>query len=208
MIGIVDYGVGNLYSLTCSLRNVGEDAVVTREEAILREVDRIILPGVGAFADARERLRILRLDSLLQSMAAQGKPLLGICLGMQLLFSRSFEYGEHEGLGLISGEIRSLQEALSAEAKVPHMGWNGLCFKEKENPLLKGVEAGDFVYYVHSYYATECEEALVAWAEYGNVRVPGVVQRKNVFGTQFHPEKSGEVGLRMLANFGKEVAFC
>ena len=208
MIGIVDYGVGNLYSLTCSLRQVGEEAVVTREEAVLRGADRIILPGVGAFEDARERLQSLRLDELLQSLAGLGKPLLGICLGMQLLFERSFEYGEHRGLGLIRGEIRSLRPVLSADAKVPHMGWNSLLFSPKESSLLKGVQAGDFVYYVHSYYAADCEEALVAWSEHGGVSVPGVVQWKNVLGTQFHPEKSGEVGLRILANFGREVATC
>ena len=169
MIAVVDYGVGNLYSLTCSLRRIGAQCVVTRDERELREAERIILPGVGAFGDAADRLRTYGLDGLLGELAAAGKPLLGICLGMQLLFDKSFEYGEHAGLGLI-----------------------------------RGVRAGDFVYYVHSFYAAECDAALVATSAYGGAVVAGVVRNGNVCGTQFHPEKSGEVGLRMLKAFAME----
>lgn len=204
MIAVVDYGVGNLYSLTCSLRHIGAQCVVTRDERELREAERIILPGVGAFGDAADRLRTYGLDGLLGELAAAGKPLLGICLGMQLLFDKSFEYGEHAGLGLIRGEVRPLAAELRAGAKTPHMGWNSLDVCREGDPLLCGVRAGDFVYYVHSFYAAECDAALVATSAYGGAVVAGVVRNGNVCGTQFHPEKSGEVGLRMLKAFAME----
>ena len=204
MIGIVDYGVGNLYSLSCSLRHLGAEAVITREESVLRSAEKVILPGVGAFGDAAEKLHRLGLSVLLKNLAAEGKPLLGICLGMQLLLEKSYEYGEHEGLGLIGGNVRPLAAVLSQEEKVPHMGWNSLSFAKKSDPLLNGLREGDFVYYVHSFYAADCGEALVAASAYGGVQVPGVVRRGNVCGTQFHPEKSGQVGLKMLENFVKE----
>lgn len=210
MIAVVDYGVGNLYSLTCSLKHIGAACVVTREEDALRSAERIILPGVGAFGDAAQKLRELKLDALLKALAAEGKPLMGICLGMQLLFDRSFEYGEHAGLGLIPGEVRPLAPALHDGAKVPHMGWNSLRFHQPDDPLLRSIHEGDFVYYVHSFYATECGEALVASSEYGGVTVAGAVRNGSVCGTQFHPEKSGEIGLRILRSFamGEEGEAC
>lgn len=205
MIAVVDYGVGNLYSLCCSLEHIGAEAQVTRDEAALRAADAIILPGVGAFGDAADKLRALKLDALLRSLALGGKPLMGICLGMQLLFSRSFEYGEHEGLGLIAGEVQPLAPVLSAGAKTPHMGWNTLDFYKPKpaEPLLSGIYEGDAVYYVHSYYATGLGDALVAASSYGGVTIPGLVRRGAVCGAQFHPEKSGEVGLRILASFAR-----
>ena len=210
MIAVVDYGVGNLYSLTCSLRHIGAQCTVTREENALRAADRIILPGVGAFGDAAEKLHALRLDALLRDLAGQGKPLMGICLGMQLLFDKSYEYGEHAGLGLIPGEVRPLAPVHAPGAKVPHMGWNSLHLNRPEDPLLSGVREGDFVYYVHSFYATGCGEALAASSDYGGVTVAGAVRRGSVCGTQFHPEKSGAVGLRILRAFamGEEDAAC
>jgi imidazole glycerol-phosphate synthase subunit HisH len=204
MIAVVDYGVGNLYSLTCSLRHIGVEAVVTREESELRAAEKIILPGVGAFGDAAEKLRALRLDGFLKDQAALGKPLMGVCLGMQLLFDVSEEYGRHEGLGLISGRVTPLAP-VAGDLKVPHMGWNSLRLHKPGDPLLAGVHEGDYVYFVHSFYVADCENALVASAEYG-VPVAGVVRNRNVCGTQFHPEKSGEVGLRILASFAKGAA--
>ncbi|HNW85670.1 MAG TPA: imidazole glycerol phosphate synthase subunit HisH [Candidatus Limiplasma sp.] len=206
MIAIVDYGVGNLYSLTCSLTRIGAQAMVTREEAALRSADRIILPGVGAFGDAADKLRALKLDALIKQQAALGKPLLGVCLGMQLLFDRGLEYGVHEGLGLIGGDVVPLAPEAKG-LKVPHMGWNSLDILKPEDPLMKGIHPGDYVYYVHSYYAAGCEKALVATSAYGTA-VPGVVRNGNVCGTQFHPEKSGAVGLSILAAFAKEADAC
>ncbi|MEA4927285.1 MAG: imidazole glycerol phosphate synthase subunit HisH [Candidatus Limiplasma sp.] len=204
MIAIVDYGVGNLYSLTCSLRHIGAEATVTRDEAALRAAEKIILPGVGAFGDAADKLRALKLDVLLQQQAALGKPLLGVCLGMQLLFDEGQEYGLHRGLGLIHGRVISL--APEAEGlKVPHMGWNSLDIRKPEDPLLAQVRQGDYVYFVHSYYAAFCDEALVATAAYGT-DVAAVVRNGCVCGTQFHPEKSGAVGLSILAAFAKGAA--
>ena len=208
MIAVVDYGVGNLYSLNCSLRHIGVESVVTREEAVLRAADKIILPGVGAFGDAAAKLRELGLDTLLKELAAAGKPLMGICLGMQLLFDESHEYGCHQGLGLIPGKVMPLSPVLPEGMKVPHMGWNSLTFHQPEDALLTGIKEGAHVYYVHSFYATDCEEAWVATSEYGGVTVPGAVRCGNVCGTQFHPEKSGEIGLQMLASFAKEGSAC
>ena len=200
MIGIVDYGVGNLYSLTSSLKALGQEAVVTGDEEILRQADRIILPGVGAFADARAKLDATGLVPLLLA-EAQRKPLLGICLGMQMLFQRSFEYGEHQGLGLVDGEVVSLREDLADPTlKVPHMGWNSLQI-QRDDPLFRYVKSGEYVYYVHSFYAKSCEANTIGSSRYGNVSVTGVVRSGNVYGTQFHPEKSGDVGLRLLKAF-------
>lgn len=206
MIAVVDYGVGNLYSLLCSLRKIGVEAEVTGEAGILSAADRILLPGVGAFGDAAAKLRERKLDGPLKELAAKGKPLMGICLGMQLLFQESIEYGRHEGLGLIPGVVRPLQGAIQPGAKVPHMGWNSLRVAKPEDPLVSGIREGDFVYYVHSYYVTGCEASLVAGSDYAGVMIPGVVRSGNVCGTQFHPEKSGEVGLRILRAFTKEGA--
>lgn len=203
MIAIVDYGVGNLYSLVSSLHHLGLAAEVTGKVEDLRAADRIVLPGVGAFGDARAKLDATGLVPVLLE-EAEKKPFLGICLGMQLLFDRSFEYGEHPGLGLVPGEVADLREDLSDKTlKVPHMGWNSLEFQKKDDPLLRDVSDGEYVYYVHSFYARRCAESTAAVSRYGNVAVTGVVRRGNVWGTQFHPEKSGDTGLRILKAFGE-----
>ena len=202
MIAIVDYGVGNLFSLVSSLRHLGLTAEVTGKAEDLRAADRIVLPGVGAFGDAKAKLDATGLVPVLLE-EAEKKPFLGICLGMQLLFDRSFEYGERPGLGLVPGEVADLREDLTDKSlKVPHMGWNSLEFL-KEDPLLRYVENGEYVYYVHSFYARRCAESTVAVSRYGNVAVTGVVRRGCVWGTQFHPEKSGDAGLRLLRAFGE-----
>lgn len=206
MIAIVDYGVGNLYSLSCSLNHIGAESAVTRDPDVLRAADKIILPGVGAFGDAADKLRALKLDAPVKEQAVLGKPLLGVCLGMQLLFDKSFEYGEHEGLGLIRGNVRPMAPLVGGR-KVPHMGWNSLDFAKPDDPLLRGLKPGDFVYFVHSFFAADCGEALVATAEYG-IPLAAVVRSGNVCGTQFHPEKSGETGLAILANFAKGAGVC
>ena len=204
-IAIVDYGVGNIYSLECSLQSLGFTTKVTADLNQLEKADRIILPGVGAFGDAVEKLQNAGLAEGVVQLAEGGKPLLGICLGMQLLFEKSIEFGEHNGLGLIPGQIVSIEDDLKPQGftyKVPHMGWNPLQILKKNSPIMKYSHEGDFVYYVHSYYGKYCEESLVAASEYG-IKITGVVQRNNVFGTQFHPEKSGKVGLAILQAFGE-----
>ena len=201
MIAIVDYGVGNLFSLECSLRSIGGEVVVTGEADILRQADKLILPGVGAFEDAARKLRLSGLDAVIKEEAARGKPILGICLGMQLLFDRSYEYGEHPGLGLIPGEVVPMEGVIPANLKIPHIGWNQLRFK-KESPLFRYIESGDCVYFVHSYYAAHCDDYVIADAEYG-AWLTAAVQNKNVFGCQFHPEKSGTVGLSILKAFAQ-----
>ena len=203
MIAIVDYGVGNLYSLVSSLHHLGLAAEVTGKAEDLCAADRIVLPGVGAFGDARAKLDATGLVPVLLE-EAEKKPFLGICLGMQLLFDRSLEYGEHPGLGLVPGEVADLREDLSDKTlKVPHMGWNSLEFQKKDDPLLRDVSDGEYVYYVHSFYARRCAESTSAVSRYGNVAVTGVVRQGNVWGTQFHPEKSGDTGLRILKAFGE-----
>jgi len=199
MIAIVDYGVGNLFSLKSSLTAIGADAVVTGDAEDLRRADRIILPGVGAFADAMNRLRTSGLAAAVTASADAGKPLLGICLGMQLLFEKSLEYGEHEGLALIPGEVVPMKGVIPAELKVPHIGWNALHFKTA-SPLLKYISDGSFVYFVHSYYAEHCDDSVIATAEYG-AELTAAVASGNVYGCQFHPEKSGTVGLNILRAF-------
>jgi len=201
MIAIIDYGVGNLYSLTCSLNHIGVEGVVTRDEAVIRGADKIILPGVGAFGDAADKLRALQLDTLVKEQAALGKPLLGVCLGMQLLFDKGFEYGTHEGLGLIHGHVESMAPYVG-DRKVPHMGWNSLDITKPDDPLLKDIKQGDYVYFVHSFYGADCDQALVATAHYG-IPLTAIVRSGNVVGTQFHPEKSGETGLKILSCFAK-----
>ncbi len=201
-IAIIDYGVGNLFSLAASFRMLGADTVVTGDADVIRAADRIILPGVGAFADAAAKLRATGLDALVRAEAAAGKPLLGICLGMQMLFSRSYEYGEHEGLGLIDGEVMPISPVIGEGLKVPHIGWNSLDFpagKEK-SPLFRYISEGDYVYFVHSYAAMQCEDAVIATSTYG-VPLTAAVAHRNIYGTQFHPEKSGDVGLRILRAF-------
>ena len=202
MIAIVDYGVGNLFSLVSSLKALGLAAEVTGDAGRLRAADRIILPGVGAFADAMDKLTATGLVPVLKA-ECQKKPLLGICLGMQLLFDRSFEYGEHPGLGLVPGQVADLRQDLTDRAlKVPHMGWNSLRIL-RDDPLFRYVEDGEYVYYVHSYYARDCRPSTLAVSRYGDVDVTGAVRRGNVWGTQFHPEKSGDTGLRLLKAFGE-----
>lgn len=196
---IIDYGVGNLFSLRSSLSAIGIDAEVTRDRDSLRAADKLILPGVGAFRDAAQALRDTGMDELVKEEAASGKPLMGICLGMQLLFDVSYEYGSHKGLGLIPGEIRALSDICPPELKIPHIGWNSLAL-QGESPLLKYVGDGDFVYFVHSYYADTAEENVIAKTEYGAV-FTAAVQRGNVCGCQFHPEKSGNTGLSILKAF-------
>ena len=196
MTVIVDYGVGNLFSLISSFRKIGEEAVVSPDPSVIAAADRIILPGVGAFGDAVERLRKTSLDEVLK---AAKQPLLGICLGMQLLFDKSYEYGEHEGLGLIPGVIRPIAEKVT-DLKIPHMGWNALDIRMSEHPLLKYTRPGEYVYFVHSYYADCGMENVAASAEYG-IDIPAAAARGNVAGCQFHPEKSGDAGLRILKAF-------
>ena len=200
MIAIIDYGVGNLFSLCSSLKSIGAEAVVTPDPDTIRRADRIILPGVGAFADAAEKLRASGLDQILLEEAARGKPVMGICLGMQMLFEESHEYGIHKGLGLIPGRVIPMAGYIPADLKVPHIGWNPLIIKGDKHPLLRYVEEGDCVYFVHSYFATDCSEAVIATAEYGR-ELTAAVARGNVMGCQFHPEKSGKVGLSILKAF-------
>lgn len=205
MIAIVDYGVGNLFSLASSFRMVGADVTVTSDPDVIRAAERIVLPGVGAFGDAAAKLRASGLDRVVVEQARCGKPLLGICLGMQLLFDKSLEYGEHEGLGLIRGEICPISDAIPPELKIPHIGWNALHFGEKKSPLFKYLKEGDFVYFVHSFYGAKCEDSVIATTEYG-AELTAAVGSGNVYGCQFHPEKSGAVGLAILSAFCEKEA--
>ena len=200
MLAIIDYGVGNLFSLKSSLEAIGADVVVTADVDTIRKANQIILPGVGAFEDASRKLRESGLDTVIKEECAKGKPLMGICLGMQMLFEKSYEYGEHEGLGLIKGSVRPISEVIPENLKIPHIGWNALDFGKKESPLFKYIKEGDFVYFVHSYSARDCEDSLIATSEYG-ATLTAAVADKNVFGCQFHPEKSGDVGLSILRAF-------
>ncbi len=201
MLAIIDYGVGNLFSLKCSLLKIGADAVVTNDPEIIKKADRIILPGVGAFGDASKKLYETGLVPVIKSEVEKGKPLMGICLGMQLLFEKGYEYGEHKGLGLLKGSVIALSGKIDESLQIPHMGWNSLDFI-KESPLFKYINNGDFVYFVHSYYASECDDSLIATAQYG-IPVTAAVGKNNVFGCQFHPEKSGETGLNILKAFNE-----
>ncbi len=202
MIAIVDYGVGNLFSLQSSFAAIGSSgAVVVRTADALEKADKIVLPGVGAFGDASAKLRGSGMLETLLEQVNRGKPLLGICLGMQLLFDRSFEYGEHEGLGLIPGEVRPLSETVPTGLKIPHMGWNALRFT-KQSSLFRYIEDGDFVYFVHSYHGALCGDHTIALTDYG-APVTAAVQKDNVFGCQFHPEKSGNTGLKILKAFAE-----
>ncbi len=202
MTAIVDYGVGNLFSLSSSLSALGEETAVTGEPAAILSADRVILPGVGAFGDAARKLRSTGLFGTVREVAASGRPLLGICLGMQLLFEKSCEFGEHEGLGLVPGEVRPIKDVIPAELPVPHIGWNSLSFPgdRPRSPIFRYTEPGDYVYFVHSYYGAGAGECLTAFTEYG-AELTAAVQNGNVYGTQFHPEKSGPVGLRILRAF-------
>jgi len=203
MIAIVDYGVGNLFSLQSSFAAIGQEAVATGDPAVLRSADKLLLPGVGAFRDAAAKLRSTGLGAVVKSEAAAGKPLLGVCLGMQMLFDRSLEYGDHEGLGLIPGTVRPIADVIGPELKIPQIGWNALHMTRK-NLLLGRIREGDFVYFVHSYYAADCDDAVIATTEYG-AELTAAVARDNVFGCQFHPEKSGDVGLNILRAFCEDI---
>jgi glutamine amidotransferase len=200
MVAIIDYGVGNLFSLKSSFAAIGYDAVVSADPEALRSADRLILPGVGAFGDAANKLRESGLDKVLLEEVAKGKPLMGICLGMQMLFERSFEYGCHEGLGLIPGEIRPIYEVIGEELPIPQIGWNSLRIKGEKHPIFKYIEDGDCVYFVYSYYGANCSESVIADTEYG-AYLTAAVAKGNVCGCQFHPEKSGKVGLSILKAF-------
>ena len=199
MVGIIDYGVGNLFSLCSSFKAIGEEAFVSSDPAVLSKAARLVLPGVGAFEDAAGKLRASGLDGFVREQAAAGKPLLGICLGMQMLFEKSYEYGEHEGLGLLKGQVVSMEGRIPEDLKIPHMGWNRL--EVKSGKLLREVD-GQYVYFVHSFYADGCEESLAAVTEYG-IPITAAVEQGNIYGCQFHPEKSGNVGLSILQTFCK-----
>ena len=200
MIAIIDYGVGNLFSLKSSFAAIGAEAVVTADPAVIDAADRIILPGVGAFEDAARKLRDSGMADVVRRQAAAGKPIMGICLGMQLLFDKSYEYGEHQGLGLIPGAVRPIRDVIPADYKVPHIGWNALSFVGEKSRLFTYLNEGDCVYFVHSYYAADCGDAVTATAEYG-APLTASVEKGNVYGCQFHPEKSGKVGLSILKAF-------
>lgn len=200
MIAIIDYGVGNLFSLGSSFAAIGADVTVTGDKKVLANAEKIILPGVGAFHDAAEKLRREELDAFLVEQAKSGKIIMGICLGMQMLFEKSFEYGEHTGLSLLHGEIVPISKVVPKELKIPHMGWNALSFVGKKHALFKNINEGDCVYFVHSYFAQNCADSTIATAEYG-YPITAAVARENVLGCQFHPEKSGAVGLKILKAF-------
>ena len=200
MTVIVDYGVGNLFSLTSSFAFIGEEVTVSGEREVIASAERLLLPGVGAFADAAAKLREKELDTLLVEKAASGTPLMGICLGMQMLFEKSYEYGEHDGLSLIGGTVRPIDEQIPGGLKIPHIGWNALHFEGQKHPIFRHIEDGDCVYFVHSYAGVNCAADTIATAEYG-APLTAAVARGNVCGCQFHPEKSGKVGLAILKGF-------
>ena len=199
MLAIVDYGVGNLFSLCSSLKSLNQPAVITSDPKEISAADRVILPGVGAFGDAAEKLRNTGLDTVVREQAENGKPLLGICLGMQLLFEKSYEFGEHTGLGLLQGSIVPMKGTILEGLKIPQMGWNSLTLR-RSHPLLRDIKDGDCVYFVHSYYADGCDDSLIAFCDYGR-EITAAVASGNVMGCQFHPEKSGKVGLSILKAF-------
>ena len=199
MIAIIDYGVGNLFSLTSSFKKIGVDVVATADKEVIKSADKLILPGVGAFADAIKKLRDSGLDRVIIDEAKKGKKIMGICLGMQLLFEKSYEYGEHDGLGLLKGKVVPMENRIPSNLKIPHIGWNALDFK-RESEIFRYINDGDFVYFVHSFYANECDDSVIATSEYG-AEITAAVQKENVYGCQFHPEKSGSVGLNILKAF-------
>lgn len=204
MIAVIDYGVGNLFSLKSSLDYTGLENIFTNSESEIRKANALILPGVGAFRDAIDILNKTGLGTIVKEEAENGKKILGICLGMQLLFDKSYEYGEYKGLGLINGDIVSMKDNLkNKKLKVPHMGWNSLEFL-KEDKILKYINAGEYVYYVHSYYAENCNDSVIACSDY-DIKIPGIVKNNNIYGIQFHPEKSGKTGLNILKAFGEMI---
>ena len=199
MIAVIDYGVGNLFSLCSSLERIGAETVVTSDPEIIAKADKLILPGVGAFADAAQKLRDSGLDLVIKQQVKAGKEIMGICLGMQMLFEKSYEFGEHQGLGLLKGSVIPMEGTIPAGLKIPHIGWNALHFA-KDSKLLRYIQEGDCVYFVQSFYATDCADSVIATAEYGK-ELTAAVQQGNVMGCQFHPEKSGQVGLNILRAF-------
>ena len=199
MIAIIDYGVGNLFSLQSSFAAIGQQAVVTGDAAKIADAERVILPGVGAFADAYEKLCRNGMDEAVRRAVASGKPVMGICLGMQLLFERSFEYGKYPGLGLLKGEVVGMEGRIGPGLPIPHIGWNALKIC-RSGGVLKYVNEGDCVYFVHSFYADKCSDSVTATTDYG-IDLTASVQRDNLYGCQFHPEKSGRVGLSILRAF-------
>ena len=200
MVAIIDYGVGNLFSLHASFQAIGQQSAVTSDPAQIAAASHVILPGVGAFADAAAKLRGTGLDEVLRGEIRKGKPVMGICLGMQLLFEKSYEFGEHAGLSLLHGEVIPMAGTIPAGLKIPHIGWNALAIRKPDHPLMKYTESGDCVYFVHSFYAADCADSVIATAEYG-IDVTAAVAKGNVMGCQFHPEKSGTVGLGILKAF-------
>lgn len=199
MIAIIDYGVGNLFSLDSSFRAIGAEVTVTSDPAVIHQADHIILPGVGAFGDAADQLRRSGMADVLLSEVAAGKPILGICLGMQLLFEEAYEYGHHQGLGLLKGSIRPIADIIPEDYKIPQIGWNALHIT-RDSPLFRWIHEGDYVYFVHSYYAADCDASVIATTDYG-APVTAAVANGNIYGCQFHPEKSGGVGLAILRAF-------
>lgn len=199
MIAIIDYGVGNLFSLHQSFLKIGADTVVTGDPTVIKSADRVILPGVGAYGEAAEKIKNTGLDKIVREVVSDGKPLLGICLGMQLLFEYGTEFGHNEGLGLLKGHVKTMRDEIGSELKLPQIGWNALDIK-KQNKLFKYINNGDHVYFVHSYHAVDCSDSLIATTEYG-AEITAAVARDNVYGCQFHPEKSGDVGLKILKGF-------
>lgn len=202
MIAIIDYGVGNLFSLESSLKAIGAKTVVSGDPEVIKSADKLILPGVGAFEDAAKKLKSSGLDEIIKKETEKGKPLLGICLGMQMLFDKSYEFGCFEGLGLIKGEIRPISERIPEGLKIPHIGWNALKFTKNDCPIFKYIKDGDYVYFVHSYSAVGCDDDIVAYTEYG-ADLTAAVAKGNVYGCQFHPEKSSDVGLAILKAFNE-----
>ena len=199
MIAIIDYGVGNLFSLHQSFLKIGAETVVTGDPEIIRKAERVILPGVGAYGEAAEKIKNTGLDKVVREVVSEGRPLLGICLGMQLLFEYGTEFGHNEGLGLLNGYVKTMRDDIKGDLKLPQIGWNALNIK-KDNKLFKHINNGDHVYFVHSYHAVDCDDSLIATTEYG-AEITAAVACDNVFGCQFHPEKSGEVGLKILKGF-------
>ena len=208
MIAVIDYGVGNLFSLLSSLNYVRLDTKLTNNIEEIKNAKGIILPGVGAFRDAIGNLEKYGLKETLINEAKNGKPFLGICLGMQMLFEKSYEYGEYEGLGLINGTVEEIKKYIleNSDLKIPHMGWNSLIINErfKDDKILKDVDNNEYVYYVHSYFAKTDMKNIVTYSEYGT-KIPGIVKNENVYGMQFHPEKSGDTGLKLLKNWGELI---
>lgn len=200
MLVIVDYGVGNLFSLKSSFACIGKEVTVSGDKKIIADADRLILPGVGAFADAAKKLRDKGLDTVICDKAKSGTPIMGICLGMQLLFESSMEYGEHKGLALIDGKVKYMGDIIPSDLKIPHIGWNKLILSKKKHPIFKYINDGDYAYFVHSYYGADCDSSLIATTEYG-ATLTAAVAKGNVCGCQFHPEKSGNVGLNILRGF-------